>query len=67
MINVVINGDKRKLESEISLNQLLDMLELPTARIAVELNQQVVSRTNWQDTKIRDHDRLEIIHFVGGG
>ena len=67
MILVTINGERRELSNQFTLTQLLQNLELPLERIAVELNHDVVSRQNWETTKINDGDKLEIVHFVGGG
>ena len=66
-MQVLINGEQRNLESEINLRELLEKLELPTTRIAVELNKGVVRKKDWETVKIADADKIEIIHFVGGG
>jgi thiamine biosynthesis protein ThiS len=50
-----------------SLAELVNDLSLPPERIAIELNQQVVRRREWAATIIADGDRVEIVHFVGGG
>jgi len=42
-------------------------LDLPAQRVAVELNRNVVRRNDWSSTMLQDDDRLEIVHFVGGG
>jgi thiamine biosynthesis protein ThiS len=67
MINVTINGEEHQFLSPINLAELLQYLNLPLTRIAVELNQAVVSRAHWSDTEIKDNDKLEVVHFVGGG
>jgi sulfur carrier protein len=67
MINVIVNGDAREFANEISLAALIEKLELPAARIAVELNQTVVRRADWSKIVLQENDRLEIVHFVGGG
>jgi len=46
---------------------LIEELDLPPASIAVELNRDVVRRNDWSTTELRDDDRIEIVHFVGGG
>jgi len=51
----------------VTLAQLITELDLPPARIAVELNREVVRRNDWDATELRDDDRIEIVHFVGGG
>lgn len=67
MIDIVLNGESRKVEKEVSLDRLLDLFSLPRQRVAVELNRSVVRRGDWLDTQVRDGDTIEVIHFVGGG
>ena len=62
-----INGEKREVVERRSLSGLIEDLSLAPERLAVELNGQVVRRADWQDTTLNDGDRVEIIHFVGGG
>ena len=66
-MRVYINGEAREFSSPLSLAQLIAELDLPPARIAVELNRTVVRRNEWSTTDLRDDDRIEIVHFVGGG
>lgn len=66
-MKVTVNGESRELTGEVSLLELLRRLELPTGRIAIELNREVVRKKDWPDTKVCDADRIEIVHFVGGG
>lgn len=67
MITIYLNGEKQQIESEVKLDQLLDLFSLPKQRVAVELNRSVVRRQDWMETKISDDDRIEVVHFVGGG
>jgi thiamine biosynthesis protein ThiS len=66
-MKVTINGEIREFESEVTLDRLLELFSFPSQRIAVELNHQVVPKATWADTLIRDSDKIEIVHFVGGG
>lgn len=66
-MRVYINGEAREFPSPLSLAELITELDLPPARIAVELNRTVVRRNDWSTTELRDDDRIEIVHFVGGG
>ncbi|HEU4435077.1 MAG TPA: sulfur carrier protein ThiS [Pyrinomonadaceae bacterium] len=66
-MRVYVNGEAREFSSPLSLAQLIAELDLPPARIAVELNRAVVRRNDWGTTELRDDDRIEIVHFVGGG
>ena len=51
----------------LTLSALLDNLDLPSQRVAVELNKTVVRKQDWESTKISDYDKIEVVHFVGGG
>jgi len=66
-LRVYVNGDAREFPGPLSLGQLITELDLPPARIAVELNRTVVRRSDWETTELHDDDRIEIVHFVGGG
>ena len=66
-MRVYINGESREFSGTPSLAELIDKLELPVSRIAVELNREVVRRGDWERTALHDEDRIEIVHFVGGG
>ena len=62
-----INGDQRELPDGLSLAALVEYLGMKPDRVAVELNLEIVPRTNWQNIQLKDGDKLEIVHFVGGG
>lgn len=66
-MEIIVNGETRKIENELNLRELLEKLDLPDARIAIELNKEVVRKKDWETVKIADRDKIEIIHFVGGG
>ena len=66
-MRVYINGESKELSGTPSLAELITQLDLPVARIAVELNREVVRRSEWGSTMLHEDDRLEIVHFVGGG
>ena len=62
-----INGEARNFDNVSTLADLIDALSLKGDRVAVELNRNIVSRTEWATTSLQDGDKLEIVHFVGGG
>jgi thiamine biosynthesis protein ThiS len=66
-MKVIINGEAKEIVGELSLNELLEHFTLPQERVAVELNREVVRKKDWENVKINDGDKLEVIHFVGGG
>jgi thiamine biosynthesis protein ThiS len=62
-----INGDEQEFADSLSLADLIAQLGMKADRVAVELNREIVSRTRWAETSLHDGDKLEIVHFVGGG
>jgi len=66
-MTVFVNGEARELSGTSSLAELIKQLDLPAPRIAIELNREVVRRNDWGSTMLKDDDRIEIVHFVGGG
>ena len=66
-INILLNGETREVPGEIDLDHLLELFSLPRQRVAIELNNNVVRRSAWPETLIRDRDKIEVVHFVGGG
>ena len=66
-MRVQVNGEARELPDGLSLDDLVRELSLPPERIAIELNHEVVRRKEWPVTMIANDDRIELVHFVGGG
>jgi thiamine biosynthesis protein ThiS len=64
-----INGEERSFDSPtpFTLAALVESLGMKTDRIAVELNRDIVPRDRWTETVLHEGDRLEVVHFVGGG
>lgn len=66
-MNLVINGQPRDFTAPLTLAALLQHLGMKSDRVAIELNRSIVARDRWTETGLADGDRLEIVHFVGGG
>jgi thiamine biosynthesis protein ThiS len=66
-MKILLNGEMKKISNELNLSELLKHFSLPSERIAIELNKEVVRKKDWENIKIAEGDRLEVIHFVGGG
>lgn len=66
-LQVHVNGEIKELTEGTLLSELLTQLNLPVQRIAVEHNRTVVRRADWEGIVLREGDRVEIVHFVGGG
>jgi thiamine biosynthesis protein ThiS len=65
-MKLTINGQQQDFAA-VTLADLVEHLGMKQDRVAVELNLNIVPRTQWADTNLADGDRLEIVHFVGGG
>jgi len=66
-MHLFINGEDKTFEEPLWLAELIERLGMKGDRVAVELNHEIVPRAQWPETKLNDGDRLEIVHFVGGG
>ncbi len=62
-----VNGDDREFSSTLTLAALIKHLGMKPDRVAVELNREIAQRDQWATIYLQDGDRLEIVHFVGGG
>ena len=62
-----MNGEARTIPENFNIEKLLEHFELSGRRIAIELNNSVVRRKDWPETAITEADKIEIVHFVGGG
>ena len=66
-MRIEVNGEVREVTENCSLRDLVTALELAPERLAVELNGEVIGRGDWPQTFLAEGDRIEIVHFVGGG
>ncbi|MEJ2009539.1 MAG: sulfur carrier protein ThiS [Acidobacteriota bacterium] len=66
-MTIQLNGEQRDVPDGLTLAGLIEWLDLPADRVAVERNLEVVKRSNWNETRIDRGDRLEIVRMVGGG
>jgi len=66
-IEVVVNGEPRRIPQGLSLDRLIVWLEIDPSRVAVERNLAIARKKDWPSTAIEPGDRLEIVWFVGGG
>ena len=66
-MRIQVNGESREIEADLALTDLVASLNLKPEQIAIELNNEVVRRSAWSSITVHDGDRIEIVHFVGGG
>lgn len=62
-----VNGEEKTFDAPLTLAALIENMGLKPDRVAVELNREIAPRNRWGETQLEDGDRLEIVHFVGGG
>ena len=66
-MRLVVNGEERQVEPNTTVKQLLAALGLGETLVAVERNEEVVPRAQHESTELDEGDRVEVVHFVGGG
>ena len=67
MIEIQLNGESHKFEENLSVEELLKKLSIDKNKVAVELNQTVVSKQIYSITRVVNKDVVEIVTFIGGG
>jgi sulfur carrier protein len=66
-ISLTVNGEPMQVVAGLTLSGLIRQLELDTRKVAVERNLEIVPRSTYDSTRLEAGDRLEIVHFIGGG
>ena len=66
-MNITLNGDARAIPDGLTVDGLLRHLGIESKKVAVERNLEIVPKSAFQNTVVADGDRLEIVHFIGGG
>ena len=66
-LEIMVNGEPRRLAGPASASDLLQHLGLDPRTVVVELNRRIIRRPQLSDTPLYDGDAVELVHFVGGG
>ena len=66
-MTIKLNGDPHNIPGPLSISALLEQLEIDSRRVAVELNLDVVKKSAYASSVIKEGDEIEIVNFVGGG
>jgi thiamine biosynthesis protein ThiS len=66
-MKLTINGESREFAALTTIAELISELGMKPDRVAVELNRDLIPRNRWSEARLADGDKLEIVHFVGGG
>ena len=67
MMTIVLNGEKQQVTANTSISQLLKNLNLENKRLAVEINQQIIPRSEFDQHILNEMDKVEIVQAIGGG
>ena len=66
-IKIRLNGKYIKIQDKITLLNLIKKLKLPINKVAIELNHTIANKKSLNKIKIKKNDKIEIVHFIGGG
>lgn len=66
-MKIILNGEEVKFEGGMNVSSLIERYSLDKRKIAVERNLEIVPRSSFEEVEINEGDRIEIIHFIGGG
>ena len=66
-IKIKINGKFSMINESLALSIFLKELKIPLKKVAIELNQEIIDKNNLKTIKLKNNDKIEIVHFIGGG
>jgi len=66
-IKIKINGKFTQINENLSLSVFLKQLKIPLKKVAIELNQEIIDKNKTKKIKLKKNDKIEIVHFIGGG
>ena len=66
-IKIKINGKINKINDKTKLSDLVKNLKVPLKKVAIELNREIVDKKNLNKINLKVNDKIEIVHFIGGG
>tara|TARA_Y100001970_G_scaffold154616_1_gene189447 strand:- start:361 stop:579 length:219 start_codon:yes stop_codon:yes gene_type:complete len=66
-IKIRINGKNKNISKEYMLNELISELKIPLNKVAIEMNKEIVDKKKIKKIKLNSGDKIEIVHFIGGG
>ena len=66
-IKIKINGKIKSINQDSNLSAVLKNLKIPLNKVAIELNEEIIDKKKINKLKLRKNDKIEIVHFIGGG
>ena len=66
-IKIKLNGKEKQIPENFKIEKLINDLKIPIKKVAIELNQEILDKKKLHKTKLKKNDKVEIVHFIGGG
>tara|TARA_B100000963_G_scaffold354190_1_gene370211 strand:+ start:1552 stop:1770 length:219 start_codon:yes stop_codon:yes gene_type:complete len=66
-IEIYVNGKKTFIDERIKLSKLIKKLKIPINKVAIEINQRIINKKRINNIDLKKNDKIEIVHFIGGG
>ena len=66
-IKIKLNGKSKIIKGDYKIKDLISDLKIPIKKVAIELNQEILDKKKLSKIRIKDNDKIEIVHFIGGG
>ena len=65
-IKIIVNGKQITIKLKFSVKNLIDKLKLPVGKVAIELNREIINKKNVNKIYLKNGDKIEVVHFIGG-
>ena len=66
-IKIRANGKIKSIPDNYKMSELINKLKIPIKKVAIELNQEIIDKKNIDKINLKNNDKIEIVHFIGGG
>lgn len=66
-IKIILNGEERKFEKNLTISELIQTFEIDLTKVAIEKNLEIINFEDFEKITIADGDKIEMVHFIGGG
>ena len=66
-IKIKLNGKEKQIAKDFKIDKLINDLKIPIKKVAIELNQEILDKKKLNKIKLKKNDKIEIVHFIGGG
>ena len=66
-IKITVNGKIKIIQEDTKLSYLINSLKIPIKKVAIELNEEIIDKKTISRVKLKKEDKIEIVHFIGGG